>query len=31
MDSIITAAGREPKVGDPLGALKRIPLRDDAP
>jgi hypothetical protein len=31
MDSLITAAGRALAAGDPLGALKRISLRDDAP
>ena len=31
MDSIITAAGRALAAGDPLGALKRVALRDDAP
>ncbi|HZQ24971.1 MAG TPA: helix-turn-helix domain-containing protein [Terriglobales bacterium] len=31
MDSMITAAARALAVGDPLGALKRIALRDDAP
>ena len=31
MDSLITAAGRALAGGDPLGALKRIALRDDAP
>jgi DNA-binding transcriptional ArsR family regulator len=31
MDSLITAAGRALAAGDPLGALKRIALRDDAP
>jgi hypothetical protein len=31
MDSLITAAGRALAVGDPLGALKRIALRDDPP
>ncbi|HKD48146.1 MAG TPA: hypothetical protein VKB67_10715 [Rhizomicrobium sp.] len=31
MDSLITAAGRALAVGDPLGALKRVALRDDAP
>jgi len=31
MDSLITAAARALQVGDPLGALKRIALRDDAP
>ena len=31
MDSLITAAARALAVGDPLGALKRIALRDDAP
>lgn len=30
MDSLITAAGRALAAGDPLGALKRIALRDDA-
>jgi len=30
MDSLITAAARALKSGDPLGALKRIALRDDA-
>jgi hypothetical protein len=30
MDSLITAAARALKAGDPLGALKRIALRDDA-
>jgi hypothetical protein len=29
--SLITAAGRALAAGDPLGALKRIALRDDAP
>jgi hypothetical protein len=29
MDSSITAAGRALRAGDPLGALKRIALRDD--
>src|SRR5215813_11198001 len=31
MDSLITAAAHALAVGDPLGALKRIALRDDAP
>jgi hypothetical protein len=31
MDSMITAAARALAAGDPLGALKRISLRDDAP
>lgn len=31
MDSLITAAGRALKAGDPLGALDRIALWDDAP
>ena len=31
MDSIITAAARALAAGDPLGALNRIALRDDAP
>jgi hypothetical protein len=31
MDSLITAAGRALAEGDPLGALNRIALRDDAP
>ena len=31
MDSLITAAGRALVAGDPLGALKRVALRDDAP
>jgi hypothetical protein len=31
MDSMINAAARALAVGDPLGALKRIALRDDAP
>src|SRR5689334_15859612 len=30
MDSSITAAGRALRAGDPLGALKRVALRDDA-
>ena len=30
MDSLITAAARALSVGDPLGALKRVALRDDA-
>src|SRR3954470_23236966 len=29
MDSSITAAGRALRAGDPLGALKRVALRDD--
>src|SRR5262249_32237825 len=31
MDSMITAAARALAAGDPLGALKRVALRDDAP
>jgi hypothetical protein len=31
MDSLITAAARALMAGDPLGALKRVALRDDAP
>jgi hypothetical protein len=31
MDSIITAAARALAAGDPLGALNRVALRDDAP
>jgi hypothetical protein len=31
MDSLITAAARALAAGDPLGALKRIALRNDAP
>jgi hypothetical protein len=31
MDSLITAAGRALAAGDPLGALKRVALREDAP
>jgi hypothetical protein len=31
MDSLITAAARALAHGDPLGALKRVALRDDAP
>jgi hypothetical protein len=31
MDSLITAAAHALAVGDPLGALKRVALRDDAP
>ncbi len=31
MDSSITAAGRALRTGDPLGALKRVALRDDPP
>src|SRR5260370_8204150 len=30
MDSLITAASRALAAGDPLGALKRVALRDDA-
>jgi hypothetical protein len=30
MDSLIIAAARALAVGDPLGALKRVALRDDA-
>ena len=30
-DSLITAAARALAAGDPLGALKRVALRDDAP
>src|SRR3979411_1469137 len=30
MDSLITAAARALAAGDPLGALKRVDLRDDA-
>src|SRR3954471_20607576 len=30
MDSSITAAGRALRAGDPLGALKRVALREDA-
>ncbi len=30
MDSLITAAGRALAAGDPIGALKRVALRDDA-
>src|SRR5436305_961138 len=30
MDSMVTAAARALRAGDPLGALKRIALRDDA-
>ena len=30
MDALITAAGRALAAGDPLGALKRVALRDDA-
>jgi hypothetical protein len=29
MDSSITAAGRALSAGEPLGALKRVALRDD--
>src|SRR4051794_21074951 len=31
MDSLITAAGRALAAGDPLGALDRVALREDAP
>src|SRR5262245_30357617 len=31
MDSLITAAARALAAGDPLGALKRVALRGDAP
>src|SRR5579872_3496128 len=31
MDSLITAASRALAAGDPLGALNRVALRDDAP
>ena len=31
MDSLITAAGRALAAGDPLGALQRVALRNDAP
>jgi hypothetical protein len=31
MDSVIAAAARSLAAGDPLGALKRVALRDDAP
>jgi tetratricopeptide (TPR) repeat protein len=31
MDSLITAAAQALAAGDPLGALKRVALRDDAP
>ena len=31
MESLITAAARALAAGDPLGALKRVALRDDAP
>src|ERR1700693_4018261 len=31
MDSLITAAARALAQGDPLGALKRVALREDAP
>src|SRR5881397_2128685 len=31
MDSLISAAARALMAGDPLGALKRVALRDDAP
>src|SRR5690242_12634554 len=31
MDSSIAAAGRALRAGDPLGALKRVALRDDPP
>src|SRR4029077_2893450 len=31
MDPLITATAPTPAAGDPLGALKRMSLRDDAP
>ena len=31
MDSLITAAARALAIGDPLDALNRVALRDDAP
>jgi len=31
MDSLINAAGRALAAGDPIGALNRVALRDDAP
>jgi hypothetical protein len=31
MDWLITAAARALAAGDPLGALNRVALRDDAP
>ena len=31
MDSLITAAAHALATGDPLGALKRVALRNDAP
>ncbi|HUZ13740.1 MAG TPA: helix-turn-helix domain-containing protein, partial [Caulobacteraceae bacterium] len=31
MDSLITAAARALEIGDPLGALNRVALREDAP
>ena len=31
MDSLIAAAGRALAAGDPLAALKRVALRNDAP
>lgn len=31
MDSLITAAARALAAGDPIGALNRVALRDDAP
>src|SRR4029453_5646132 len=31
MDSLITAAARRLAAGDPLGALKRVALREDPP
>src|SRR5690242_2201217 len=31
MDALIAAAGRALAAGDPLGALKRVALRDDPP
>jgi hypothetical protein len=31
MESLITAPARAPEAGDPIGALNRVALRDDAP
>ena len=31
MDSLVSAAARALRAGDPLGALKRVALREDAP
>src|SRR5881394_1139920 len=31
MDSLVTAAARALRAGDPLGALKRVALREDPP